>query len=450
MGESTESHTGLWFGAWFFESGPQPQTETIIEATSEAITGGVALKVRVAAGSVGRISYEHLGDAVGNLTFCIKASSNVSMRIFRQGSLGSQTFAANTSWGKIDLVMPSADWLMTFELESPAAEDSWYIIDRLGTEETFSTLDLSGATTGPDEDISSSELVFGGENLAGVLSPLENGEAIKIIALGDSVTMGAQISRGNGFEWTTQQEEAFIYSSVMARQLESNYALSKGSIDVINFGHGGETSQMALDNEYILNEIEPIATSNDLIFLEFGANDFTGGTSVVQWQANISALIDQLQAAQLNNIVVMGITAGEVIFPHTDEISAALEEIHLAKNVAVIDVTKLMYYRGEDFSWASLANTFHPDASGHATIGAVAATLLTKSAFNILGTPLEEINIDTPPNKKPFVRRADSTDSTDPTIRGRGCGANTQQLSLWSMMIAIVLLGWRRYGRAYP
>ena len=54
-------------------------------------------------------------------------------------------------------------------------------------------------STGPDDDISTSALIAGAANLSNTITRLEATQTFKIISLGDSVTAGVQIDRGNAF-----------------------------------------------------------------------------------------------------------------------------------------------------------------------------------------------------------------------------------------------------------
>ena len=44
-GETTESHTGLWFGTFMTSNTPKLPIETLTRATKESVDGGSALRV---------------------------------------------------------------------------------------------------------------------------------------------------------------------------------------------------------------------------------------------------------------------------------------------------------------------------------------------------------------------------------------------------------------------
>lgn len=385
--ETTESHTGLWSGAWMTVPDPLLPIETLVQATKEAVTGGVAMKVIVRPGSIGRVTYEHaLGGTFtpNGLTFCVKASRDVTMQVFRPSRPGSQTFSATTSWQKIDIATGTVDWLLTFELDQPATQETWYILDRIGLEDSFTALDLSGATTGPDQDISTSQLALGASNLSATKQKLAGTQTFKIVALGDSVVNGAQIDLGNGYGWDDAQKDKYRFPSVLALFLEDHYGYASGALEVHNFGHGGETAQQAIDGNYVQNEVLTEAGPEDLVILQFGGNDINGGATIPQWKSRMKTLIDEAQAGGVTQIVVMGITTADVTIANASAISTALAELVSEESVAAVDVTEFSTFRGDKFAWAYLANTFHPDASGHMLIGKMTSTLFTDEHFNVM------------------------------------------------------------------
>ena len=53
-----------------------------------------------------------------------------------------------------------------------------------------------------------------------------------------------------------------------------------------------------------------------------------------------------------------------------------------AQEVAYVDVTEWMSYRGRDYCFAPLANFYHPDAMGHIMIAEIMETLFGAPAFD--------------------------------------------------------------------
>jgi len=384
--DDSENHTGVWFASWMTLPNPLIPIETLVRATKEAVTGGVALKVIVQPGSIGRIMYET--DLTNkNLTFYVKASANTTMRIFRPSTNGSQTFNATTAWHKVDIALTAADWMFSIELNAAATAEMYYIIDRIGYEDVFTAQDLSGVTTGPDTDISTSALVAGGSNLSATKARLTAKTAFKVVALGDSITWGAQITRGNAFNMGGN-EDKYKYSSVLARYLELHFGYTSGALAVYNFGHGGWTTQQAIDSNLITTEVLTQAGPNDLVILQFGGNDLAGGATIAEWKADMVMLIDQLQTAGVTQIVLMGTTSGAATFANFAGITTTLNELVTEQNVGIVDTTKFSTFRGDAFGWAYLSNEYHPDAEGHMQIGRIASTLFTDNHYYVVsGTP---------------------------------------------------------------
>ena len=98
----------------------------------------------------------------------------------------------------------------------------------------------------------------------------------------------------------------------------------------------------------------------------------------------MKTLVDQVQAGGVTQIVVMGITTADVTIATASAISTALAELVFEENVAAVDVTEFSTFRGDKFAWAYLANTFHPDASGHMLIAKMTSTLFTDEHFNVM------------------------------------------------------------------
>jgi lysophospholipase L1-like esterase len=384
--DDSENHTGVWFASWMTLPDPVIPIETLVQATKEAVTGGVALKVIVQPGSIGRIMYET--DLTNkNLTFYVKASANTTMRVFRPSTNGSQTFNATTAWHKIDIALTAADWMFSIELNAAAASEMYYIIDRIGYEDVFTAENLSGVTTGPDTDISTSALVAGASNLSATKARLAAKTAFKVVALGDSITEGAQIKRGNAFDMGGN-EDKYKYSSAMARYLELHFGYTSGALAVYNFGHGGWTAQQAIDNNLITTEVLTRAGPNDLVILQFGGNDLAGGATIAEWKADMVTLIGQLHTAGITQIIMMGTTSGAVTFANSAAISTTLNELVTEQNVGIVDTTKFSTFRGSAFGWAYLSNEYHPDAEGHMQIGRIASTLFTDNHYYVVsGTP---------------------------------------------------------------
>jgi lysophospholipase L1-like esterase len=365
-GDSTENRTGLWFCAAVGGPGKALPLPARIYATKESVTDGVAMRVEVPAGQSGNIVYENSPWPAGTagITLYAKASEPMELTI-----KGRAKFAVTTEWKKIDLsweqLGTTADkrdigYQFAIGLAKPLARDAWYIIDRLGTEgPTFEASPAIAVTPGPDETINTKDLLGNAKALAPTIERLKAKKPFNIIAFGDSVTAGAQAQRGN---WALKGPDCvpYLYFSNLARLLEERYKY-KG-ITPVQQGRGGWTSEQA---KKIMNDVFAEAGPDDVIMIEFGANDLGwAGKTVDQWLANMKDLVDAAKK-RTTQIIVMSPTTGGRVPKAADEVTRKFRAFAEAQNVAWADITGWSLYRGEKYAWAYLANEYHPDIMGH-------------------------------------------------------------------------------------
>src|SRR5262249_4845114 len=238
---------------------------------------------------------------------------------------------------------------------------TWLILDRIGTESPqFDPSPKIEPQTGPDVTISSKDILYGAEHLAKTRQRAQAKQPFKVIALGDSVTAGAQMYRGT---WGVKGAEGvpFLYFAHLARLAEEHYGYQ--GIKPVQHGHGGWTSAQAL--KVVDKEVVEEAGPNDLVILQFGGNDLSWAkVTPPAWKANMKQLIARTKT-KTDQIIIMSTTPiGEVgkIQPATTKI---LQELVQEEKVAAADITRLAYYRGEPFAWAWLANEGHPAYMGH-------------------------------------------------------------------------------------
>src|SRR6202008_2948316 len=122
--------------------------------------------------------------------------------------------------------------------------------------------------TGPDTTISSKDILYGADHLAKTRQRAKAKQPFKVIALGDSVTAGAQMYRGT---WGVKGAEGvpFLYFAHLARLAEEHFGY-KG-ITAVQHWHGGWTAAHAL--KVVDKEVVDEAGPEDLVILEFGDND---------------------------------------------------------------------------------------------------------------------------------------------------------------------------------
>jgi len=319
------------------------------------------------------------------LTMYAKASTNLTLNINN-----AHQFAISTNWQKIDIPWSAfggspanpdiGGWQFEMWINSPPAQDGWYIIDRIGSETPdFGTNPHITPTTGQDQVINTSHLVGGADTLAPTRQRLNLQQHFTIYAFGDSVTAGAQADRGNWWIGSSTAAQ-YLYFSHLARLLKTRYGYT--DIDYVQLGYGGWTSSMA--KTVVAADLAP-ALPEDLVFIQFGGNDLAWMTSTSQIDTLLSNTADLIAEAKTytNQIIIMSPTLGETnLFDYADLVSVKMQAFAAAQQVAYLDITKWMTYRGKPYTWTPLANHFHPDMMGHIMMAEIMETLFGAPHFN--------------------------------------------------------------------
>lgn len=380
---NTENRTGMWFCPDLGNVADILPLKTRVWATKESVTGGVAMKCVFEKGSKGTIAYEKDSYPAGSagITFYAKASRKLTIKV------GNVPAEVSTEWKKLDFPWeklgttrdkPRLGFQLIVTVQGPIEERTWLILDRIGTEAPqFDPKPKIEPQTGPDASISSKDMLYGAEHLTKTRQRAQAKQPFKIIALGDSVTAGAQMNRGT---WTVKGADGvpFLYFAHLARLTEEHYGY-KG-ITPVQHGHGGWTSAQAL--KVVDKEVVAEASANDLVILQFGGNDLSWAkVTLPAWKANMKQLIARTKT-KTDQIIIMSTTPiGEVGKLHS-EITKVLQELVQEEKVAAADITRLAFYRGEPFAWAWLANEGHPAYMGHIIIAEMMASLLTERHRN--------------------------------------------------------------------
>ncbi|MBA2479144.1 MAG: SGNH/GDSL hydrolase family protein [Planctomycetes bacterium] len=376
--ESFESHTGMWFRPDQGTGVQAAAVPTRVWATKESVTGGVALKCVFDKGATGKFALEKADYPPGSagITFYAKASRPMKAVVNNvSADVGTDWTKVDFAWDKIGTTAdkPNLGWQFVVTFQGPFDERAWVIIDRLGVESpSFDPAPTLDKQTGPDQTISTADITAGVEHLAKTVARLKAKQPFKIIALGDSVTAGAQIKRSS---WGVKDNETvgLLYFSQLARLLEKQFAYQ--GITPVQHGHGGWTAKQGLG--VVDAEVVAEAGPDDLVILEFGANDM-GWAKIApaDWKATVKQLIDRVKT-KTDQIIVLSPTVGGDIPKHAADITTLLMQLSQEEKVAVVDITKLSMYRGEPFAWALLANQFHPDILGHLVMAEAIEPLLT-------------------------------------------------------------------------
>jgi len=375
---NSENRTGMWLRPNLGKPEEVLPLKTRLWATRESVTGGVALKCVFEKGAVGLLTFEkdNYPPSAG-LTFYAKASKPLKLLVNK-----TVTVEAGTEWKKIDVPWeklnttrekPTVPWQFFLKVISPLDERTTLLIDRLGVEAPeFDPNPKIEPQSGPDATFSSKDMLYGAENLAKTLEKLKAKQPFKVIAFGDSITAGAQMTRGS---WDIKPADGvqFLYFSHFARLLEQKFGYT--GIKPMQFGHGGWTAEAAMkviDAEVIAN-----CEAGDLVILEFGGNDMSWNkASPDEWKKRMKVLIAKVKT-KTDQILLYGPGGGSDIFKLKDDVTRVLKELVEEEKLAAADLNKLFLYRGEPYAWALLANEYHPDFMGHITIGEMLAPILT-------------------------------------------------------------------------
>lgn len=374
----TENRTGMWFCPDLGKASDILPLKTRVWATRESVTGGVAMKCLFEKGSRGILAYEKDAYPAGSagITLYAKASRKITLK------LGNVPADVGTDWKKLDFPWeklgttrdrPRLGFQVVVTIQGPIEEKTWLILDRIGTESPqFDPNPPLEPRSGPDVTISSNEILYGTEHLRKTRERAKSRQPFKILALGDSVTAGAQMNRGT---WSVKGAEGvpFLYFAHLARLAEEHFGY-KG-ITPVQHGHGGWTSAQAL--KIVDKEVVDEAGPNDLVILEFGGNDLSwAGASLVDWKANLMKLIARVKT-RTDQVLVMSPTPIGKVGKIQAEITKVLQELVQEEKVAAADITRLAFYRGVPFAWAWLANEGHPAYMGHIMMAEMMAPLLT-------------------------------------------------------------------------
>jgi lysophospholipase L1-like esterase len=380
---NTENRTGMWFCPDLGKAADILPLKTRVWATGESVTGGVAMKCVFAKGSKGVLAYEKDAYPAGSagITLYAKASRKLTVKV------GNIPAEVGTEWRKLDFPWeklgttrdkPRLGFQLVVTVVGPIEEKTWLILDRIGVESPrFDPNPKIEPQDGPDTTLSSKEILYGLENLTKTRQRAQAKQPFKVIALGDSVTAGAQMYRGT---WSVKGKEGvpFLYFSHFARLGGEHFGYR--GITPVQHGHGGWTAAQAL--KVVDQEVVEHAGPNDVVILQFGGNDLSWArTPPATWKANLKKLIARVKT-KTDQIILVGPTPFSGAGKLQVDITKVLQELVKEEKVAAVDTTKLAFYRGEAFAWAWLANEGHPAYMGHMMMGEMMSPLLTETHRN--------------------------------------------------------------------
>jgi lysophospholipase L1-like esterase len=180
------------------------------------------------------------------------------------------------------------------------------------------------------------------------IARLRAGQAVRIVALGDSLTYGWMAEKG--------------YIDFLQALLKERYPAA--AVSFLNRGIPGDTARGGLER---LNE-QVIEQKPDLVFVQFGLNDAFCGCPPVQYAATVSRIIERLCNESSAEILLL--TSVALADPRENEIAlkyyAELERLSREQCVPIARVHAFWQEKtGGDFKGLVQADLVHPTAAGY-------------------------------------------------------------------------------------
>jgi len=188
---NTETNTGEWLRPNLGAAKDIIPLKTRIYATKEAVTDGVAMKIIFEKGSTGILTFERARSTLAPPAHAVCESLRAGqVPHLHQCRPNVKPVRIGTDWKKYDFPFKDIEynndwWQILFQVMGPIENRTWLILDRIGVENpAFDPNPKIEPTSGPDETISSQDILYGAENLAKTLERLKAKKPFKVYALG--------------------------------------------------------------------------------------------------------------------------------------------------------------------------------------------------------------------------------------------------------------------------
>lgn len=366
-------------------------------STSESVTDGVALRINYDAGSKFTVTFPECNlttfpSGYAGVTFYAKAFEPITLRLKTEKGT-SEDLLITSEWQKFDfpttpLFQDLSDWhaveLFAVETQTNAG---YVLFDRFGMEQMFDPSPTIDTQANIDTAIASSAILVGAQYLTDLRTRLRNQEKISIFGWGNSIANGAQMNRGglvhpfSGWEYAGALEDRFY--GRLATKLERYYGYT--GVTPVTKAKGG-TAIHSGESIAFKDEIINQGTTGDLVIIEFGANDLNWNISVSSFAERVSNAVDEFRTAGFSVIIMTppicvyeSPGANAAIEP---ELTTAMEKIASNQGIALVNVLKLMTYRGDDFAWAWENNGCHPGYWGHEIMAQLFTALIIEKSFS--------------------------------------------------------------------
>ena len=378
-----EEQPGVWFRIFEAREG-----SIVNYATHDAVTGETAMKVVLPAGPepVGFVLYELRGEWDGTkaLRFWLKGDGSdgfgeVSVGYNRSGP---RAYFPLKEQGWHRLVIPWSDFqpsldpkkiaTINFSLKPGSPRPAYYVVDAIAAvgdlgesaEDIRIKARLGQLKPRPDPGFPDpARFVSRPEALSRTLGKLRSRQPVTIVALGDSITNGAQLWNLRPPE---RQREA-IYHQQLGAMLREKFGYD--GITVINAGVGGNQSFQGLARL----DKDVLSHKPDLVLVLFGANDANYG-SLGRFKGAMEQIVSRLRAAG-SEVVLMTTLAVAFEPAKTAPFAEFVRELSARQRTALADTGSAMLYRGEGFIGELLADTVHINQRGHDLLARVLLAL---------------------------------------------------------------------------
>lgn len=180
------------------------------------------------------------------------------------------------------------------------------------------------------------------------IARMSRGAAVRIVALGDSLTYGWMAEKG--------------YIDFLQDMLRARYP--RAAVRFINRGIPGDTAEGGLRRL----KADVIDADPDLVFVQFGLNDAFTGCPPARYAASMSRIVERLQ--QETTAEVLLLTSAALADAQEDALAETyygqLERVAAERGVPLARVHAWWKdRRGRDFEGLLQADLVHPTAAGY-------------------------------------------------------------------------------------
>ncbi|MCQ6562324.1 SGNH/GDSL hydrolase family protein [Paenibacillus mendelii] len=211
---------------------------------------------------------------------------------------------------------------------------------------------------------------YAGESLPHTTSKLANGQPLKVVLYGDSISVGY-----NSSGLYNAPPYLPTWGELLVRQLEQTYS---SAITAINPSVAGQTSAWGAAEA----QTRVAAEEPDLVIIAFGMNDGTAGVTAAQFKANVKSMIETIRQSNPNAeflLVSTTLANPETNYANQQESYLAVLEQLSGTGIVAVDMTGVHQELLAHKSFADMTgnNVNHPNdflARWYAQI--VSATLI--------------------------------------------------------------------------